>query len=374
MASSAELRRRFADALAREGAITRPEVAEAFATVPREAFVAEGFHGRDGTWVAPDAEGFLTAVYTNDVLVTKIVGGRATSSSSQPSLMAAMIEALDLSPGTRVLEVGAGTGYNAALMSVAGARVTTVDVQPDVVARAAAALAGVASTVDLRLGDGYDGWPDGGPYDRVIVTVGVAGVSPLWLDQLAPGGFVLAPIRHAGHHPVLRATRAEDGSVHAMGVCPAGFMSAAGPLSAVYPGAHPLAAGQLPAPTVSRPARFDPPLDVFRYHDMWFALGAWDARTTYAQPPDSGDNGGCALLDETAGGGATIWPDGSVRGSGPHAAAYADRAGALLDRWLASGSPAVPAWQAPMTLDGDPAKPIWVPRGWRLPGAGSAVA
>lgn len=366
MASSAELRRRFADALVREGAITRPEVAEAFAAVPREAFVAGGFHGRDGTWVAPDAGGFLDAVYVNDVLVTKIVDGRATSSSSQPSLMAAMIEALGLSPGARVLEVGAGTGYNAALMSAAGVRVTTVDVQPDVVERASAALATVPSTVDLRLGDGYEGWAAGAPYDRVIVTVGVAGVSPQWLDQLVPGGFVLAPVRHAGHHPVLRAARAGDGMVRAVGVCPAGFMSAAGPLSAVYPGAHPLAAGPLPRPAVRHPARFDPPLDVFRYHDMWFALGAWEARTTYAQPPDSAGNGGCALLDEASAGGATIWPDGSVRGSGPHAAAFADRASALIDRWVAAGQPAVPAWQAPMALSGDPAQPIWVPRDWQL--------
>ncbi|BCB78663.1 hypothetical protein GCM10022251_82460 [Phytohabitans flavus] len=366
MASSSELRRRFADALWREGAITRPEVAEAFATVPREAFVTDGFHGRDGTWVAPDAGNFLDAVYTNDVLVTKVVDGRATSSSSQPSLMAAMIEALDLTPGTRVLEVGAGTGYNAALMATTGARVTTVDVQPDVVERAAAALSRVSATVDLQLGDGYAGWPAGAPYDRVIVTVGVAGTSPLWLDQLAPGGFVLAPIRHAGHHPVLRIAPGPDGTVHAVGVCPAGFMSAAGPLSAVYPGAHPLGGAPLPPPAVSHPTRFDPPLDVFRYHDMWFALGAWDARTSYAQTPDSAGNGGCALLDETSGGGATIWPDGAVDGSGPHAQMYAERASGLVDRWVASGRPAVPAWRTPMTLDGEPANPIWVPDDWRL--------
>jgi protein-L-isoaspartate(D-aspartate) O-methyltransferase len=367
MALSDELRRRFAEALWREGAITRPEVAEAFATVPREAFVAEGFHGRDGGRLTPDAEGFLDAVYTNDVLVTKIEDGRATSSSSQPSLMAAMIEALALEPGARVLEVGAGTGYNAALMTAAGARVTTVDVQPDVAERAGLALsaAGV-SDVDLRLGDGYAGWAAGAPYDRVIVTVGVAGASPLWLDQLVPGGFVLAPVRHAGHHPVLRVAREPGGAVHARGVCPAGFMSAAGPLSAVYPGAHPVGAGPLPPPAVSRPGRFDPPLDVFRYHDMWFALGAWDTRTTYAQPPDDAGNGGCALLDEAADGGATIWPDGSVLGSGPHAETYTERADALVDRWLASGRPDVPSWHAPMTLDGDPSQPIWVPRDWRL--------
>jgi protein-L-isoaspartate(D-aspartate) O-methyltransferase len=364
MASSTELRRRFADELRREGAITRPEVWEAFARVPREAFVAAGFHRRDGTWATPDAEGFLETVYTNDVLVTKMADGRPTSSSSQPSLMAAMIEALDLSPGTRVLEVGAGTGYNAALMSAVGARVTAVDVQPDVVARAAAALAAVSSTVDVQLTDGYAGWPAGGPYDRVVVTVGVAGVSPRLLDQLVPGGFVLAPIRHAGHHPVLRVTRAADGAVHAAGVCPAGFMSAAGPLSASYPGAHPCGGGPLPAATVRHPARFDPPLDVFRYHDLWFALGAWDARTTYAESADSAGDGGCALLDETANGGATIWPDGAVQGSGPHAETYAERASRLVDRWVASGRPGVRAWRCVMSLDGDPDHPIWVARDW----------
>ncbi|MFC0526987.1 protein-L-isoaspartate O-methyltransferase family protein [Phytohabitans kaempferiae] len=366
MVSSVERRRRFVDALCREGAITRPEVAAAFAAVPREAFVSEGFQGREGAWVTPDAEGFLDAVYTNDVLVTKVVGGRATSSSSQPSLMAAMIEALDLSPGTRVLEVGAGTGYNAALMSACGAQVTTVDVQPDVVERAAAGLraAGV-SDVDLQLGDGYAGCPAGGPYDRVVVTVGVAGAAPRWLDQLAPGGFVLVPVRHAGHHPVFRVARVGDGSVGAAAVCPAGFMPAAGPLSAPYLGAHPLGSGPLPEPVLSRPARFDPPLDAFRYQDMWFAFGAWDARTTYAQPPGA-VHGGCALLDEAGTGGATIWPDGTVEGSGPHAEPYAERASALVDRWLASGRPTVPSWRARLALDGDPAQPIWVPREWHL--------
>jgi protein-L-isoaspartate(D-aspartate) O-methyltransferase len=236
-----------------------------------------------------------------------------------------------------------------------------------VVSRASLALSAVGvSDVDLQLGDGYEGWAAGAPYDRVVVTVGVAGASPLWLDQLAPGGFVLAPVRHAGHDPVLRAARAPDGTVRAAGVCPAGFMSAAGPLSAVYPGAHPIGAGPLPPPAVTHPARFDPPLDVIRYHDMWFALGAWDTRTTYVQPPEDAGNGGCALLDDTGEGGATIWPDGAVWGSGPHASALAGTARGLVDRWVAGGRPAVRAWQALMALDGDPSKPIWVPRDWRL--------
>jgi protein-L-isoaspartate(D-aspartate) O-methyltransferase len=358
MAVAEELRGRYVDALRREGAITRPEVAAAFAAVPREAFVASGFHGRDGGWVAADGDGFLDAVYTNDVLVTKVVDGTPVSSSSQPSLMAAMIEALDLAPGMSVLEVGAGTGYNAALMAAVGARVTTIDVQPDVLARARAGIARAGvSDVELHEGDGYEGVP--GRYERVVVTVGINGVSPQWFDQLAPGGFVLAPVAHTGHHPVLRVT--PDGKAH--GVCAAGFMAAAGPLGAAYPWMHPQPAGQLPDPVLMLPPRFEPPLDVFRYHDLCFACGVWDSRATLAQ---RGDSTACAVLDETGAAGAAVGSDGAVGGSGAHAEEFAARTAALLDRWQAAGEPAVAAWWADLALAGDPDRPIWVPKEWRL--------
>ncbi|GLH97579.1 protein-L-isoaspartate O-methyltransferase family protein [Phytohabitans aurantiacus] len=357
MAVAEELRRRYADALRGEGGITRPEVAAAFAAVPREAFVASGFHARDGGWVAPDDEGFLDAVYTNDVLVTKIVDGTPVSSSSQPSLMAAMIEALDLAPGMSVLEVGAGTGYNAALMSAVGARVTSIDVQPDVLDRALAGLARAGvSDVELHEGDGYEGVP--GRYDRIVVTVGINGVSPQWFDQLVPGGFVLAPVAHAGHHPVLRVTPGEG----ARGMCAAGFMAAAGPLGAAYPWKHPQPAGPLPDPVVMLPPRFEPPLDVFRYHDLCFACGVWDSRATLAH---RGDSTACAVLDETAAAGAAVSSDGAIGGSGAHAEEYAARLAALLDRWQDAGEPAVAAWRADLALSGDPDRPIWIPREWR---------
>lgn len=360
MAVAEELRRRYVDALQREGAITRPEVAAAFAAVPREAFVANGFHGRDGGWVGPDDEGFLDAVYTNDVLVTKVVDGTPVSSSSQPSLMAAMIEALDLAPGMAVLEVGAGTGYNAALMSAVGARVTSIDVQPDVLARALAGLARAGvSDVELREGDGYEGGP--GRYERVIVTVGITGISPRWLDQLAPGGFVLAPVTHAGHHPVLRVT--VDGEAH--GFCAAGFMSAAGPLGASHPWSHPEPSGPLPDPVLLLPPRFEPALDVIRYHDLVFSFGVWDSRATLAR---WGDNTACAVLDESGAAGAAVSPDGAVAASGAHAEEFAARAAALLDRWQEAGAPPVAAWRGALALAGDHDRPIWVPREWRLHG------
>ena len=190
--TAAALRRRYVEQLHRDGVLSRAGLADAFAAVPREVFVAGGFHGRDGARITPAHPGFLAAVYSDEALVTKLREVTPVSSSSQPSLMAAMIDALDLAPGARVLEIGAGTGYNAALMATLGAEVTSLDVQPDVVARAVAALSRAGfPAVDVRLGDGYQGGPTGAPYDRLIVTVGVAGISPHWLDQLTPDGFLL---------------------------------------------------------------------------------------------------------------------------------------------------------------------------------------
>jgi protein-L-isoaspartate(D-aspartate) O-methyltransferase len=372
MTSSAELRRRYVEELCAEGLLSDADadLVRAFGTVPREEFVAYGFHAGGDRWAGPTDPDFLTMVYRNHPLVTKVVDGVPVSSSSQPSLMAAMIEGLDLRPGTRVLEIGVGTGYNAALMATMGARVTAVDIAPDVVDRARAALAriGLADVVQVRLGDGYLGEPANAPYDRVIVTVGLTGVSPRWLDQLAPGGFVLAPVEHAGNHPVLRVWPGGSGVGEVRGLLRAGFMSAAGPLAARYPGAfpEPRRAGEFPEPTVRQPARWRLPLDVFRYHDMWFAVGAWDRRTTFSAGPVGGwgGPGGCVLLDEVHGGGAGILADGSVQAAGAQGSRYAAEAVALRDRWVARGRPAISDWSARLVPAGEPDRPILVPTGW----------
>src|SRR4051794_30898735 len=242
-----ELRERYVEQIRRDGVQLSAELAAAFAAVPREAFVAHGFQRRDGTWARPGDKDFLDLVYRDDVLVTKVDHRMPVSSSSQPSLMAIMLAALDVRAGMDVLEIGAGTGYNAALLSALGARVTSVDVQADVAERAGAALelAGIRG-VRVRHGDGYAGAP-GSCFDRVVVTVGVAGVSPRWLAQLGADGFAIVPVEHAGTHPVLAVRGPADGPVTATVVCPSGFMSAAGPLTADHPYAHPApaAAGSL---------------------------------------------------------------------------------------------------------------------------------
>ena len=361
-------RNRFVARLRRDGVIGNGAVAKAFTTVPRHAFMAEGFRTADGRWLTGTDPDFLEQVYRNEALVTKVRDGVPVSSSSQPSLMAVMLEALDLRPGSRVLEIGVGSGYNAALMSAMGATVVSVDVQPDVVIRADAALRRAGTTgVEVVAADGYDGHPGGGPYDRVIVTVGVNGAAPAWLAQLAPDGFALVPTFHAGLHPVLRVWGG-DGRAAGRGVCGAGFMAAAGPLVAGHARRHPqpLRGAPLPAPAVRRPPRWPAPLEPRRYHDLIVATGAWDRRITLG-----GVEGlpavECVLLDpEHPGGGAGIAADGTVVGCGPRALEYEVTASSLVERWAVAGAPAIDDWFMTFTLDGDPERPIWVPDQWSL--------
>ena len=357
----------YLDQIRRSGLELPPELAAAFASVPREAFVPEGFQRRDGGWVHPADPDFLDTVYSDDVLITKVDGKVPISSSSQPSLMAIMIIALRVTPGLRILEIGAGTGYNAALLASLGATITSIDVQEDVAVRARSALAraGIAG-VRVEHADGYSGVP-GSRFDRVIVTVGVGGVSPHWLAQLDPGGFVVAPVVHAGADPVLRVSGPPAGPVAGEPICPAGFMRAAGPLNAGHPGAFPppVAAGALTGMAEAAPPRFDPPLDDVAYRDLCYAAGALTRRATHAIVAAE-EQRHLALVDAAGTGGAVLLPDGSVLAGGAEAASYAALAVEILDRWTAMGRPPMRAWRVGLSLTGDPESPIWVPGSWEV--------
>ena len=163
-------------------------VADAFAAVPREQFIPE---------VA--AERGLEAVYSDRAFVTKQDShGLPLSSSSQPALMAKMLELLDLRPGQRVLEIGAGTGYNAALLAqLVGprGRVTSIEVDPALARRARRALREAGARVSVAVGDGRRGWAQAAPYDRVIVSASADALPRSWIEQLDDGGLLVVPLR-----------------------------------------------------------------------------------------------------------------------------------------------------------------------------------
>jgi protein-L-isoaspartate(D-aspartate) O-methyltransferase len=141
----------------------------------------------------------LETAYIDDVVLMKRdEAGVAISSVSQPTVVALMLEQADVHPGHRVLEIGSG-GYNAALLrELVGptGQVTTIDIDPDVTTRARQVLdeAGYPDVQVLRA-DGEFGCPESAPYDRIIVTVTAWDIAPAWLDQLAPGGRIVVPLR-----------------------------------------------------------------------------------------------------------------------------------------------------------------------------------
>ena len=202
-AESAKLRGQLVAELERRGLIQSDRVRQAFLAVPRELFVPE-FAARDG----------LAAVYRDQAILTKHnEHGVPVSSSSQPAIMAEMLEQLELAEGMNVLEVGAGTGYNAALLSLLvgkRGRVVSVDVDAHTAAEARRALTAGGYRVRVVRADGRAGLARVGPYDRIIVTASTDAVPRAWYEQLKDVGLLEVPLRlnTIGQQaiPVLRKT------------------------------------------------------------------------------------------------------------------------------------------------------------------------
>jgi protein-L-isoaspartate(D-aspartate) O-methyltransferase len=181
-------RARLAGALRDSGRAPSPAVQAAFLAVPRHLFVPG---------LSP------AQAYQDEALVIKYDDdGVPVSSSSQPVMMAIMLEQLGLAAGHRVLEIGTGTGYNAAVMAhIVGASgsVDTIDIDDELVRRARASLVTAGyPTVRASCADGGYGDPDRAPFDRIIVTAGAWDIAPAWLDQLAPGGRLVLPLAVRG--------------------------------------------------------------------------------------------------------------------------------------------------------------------------------
>lgn len=206
--------------LRRRGFLTDERIAAAFLEVPREIFLPEYAAARG-----------LEAVYQDDaIVVRRDADGVPCSSSSQPAIMALMLEMLAVAPGHRVLEIGAGTGYNAAVLDrlVGGSgTVISVDVAEVVARGASSALKEWQCPVSVVVADGRAELLRPGGVDRIEVTASSADVPRAWHEQLVPDGILVVPLRLSegvdSTHAVAALRRTADG-FESVGVTAGGFM------------------------------------------------------------------------------------------------------------------------------------------------------
>ena len=155
--------------------VSDPDVLDAMRAVRRERFVPEDV--RDYA----SADSALPIGYDQTI--------------SQPYIVAFMTELLQLERNHRVLEVGTGSGYQTAVLSALSDRVFSLEIVPELVARAAEVLRELGyDRANVRQGDGYLGWPEHSPYDRIIVTAAPPEIPGALIDQLAEGGRLVAPV------------------------------------------------------------------------------------------------------------------------------------------------------------------------------------
>ena len=237
-------------ALAREiseqGALRSPHWRRVFTTVRRHVFLPRYLHDEEpgsipARWrlvegTNPDNHHeWLTSVYSDTTLIVDLKGQPippergggshpiVTSSSTMPSLMMRMLEDLDIHDGQRILEIGTGTGYNAALLSerLGDTHVTSIDIDPELVATARRRLAAHGYRPHLVAGDGVAGVSEHAPYDRIIATCSVERIPYTWVAQTRPGGRIMVNVRG----PLMRSALALL-TVHANGTASGPFLPA----------------------------------------------------------------------------------------------------------------------------------------------------
>lgn len=186
------------EALVREleelGDLSTPSVVEAMRLVPREAFV-------------PGVP--LEIAYGN--FPVEIGEGQTIS---QPSIVARMTEALALAGHERVLEIGTGSGYQAAILSLLSREVYSIERIESLATQAARRLGELGyANVRVRAGDGYRGWPEEAPFDRIIVTAAPPRIPRALVDQLAPGGILVMPVGERDGSQSLLRIQSQNGEL-----------------------------------------------------------------------------------------------------------------------------------------------------------------
>ncbi len=145
---------------------------------------------------------------------------------SQPYIVALSTDLIGPRPGQVVLEVGTGSGYQAAILAEIVARVYSIEVVPELGRSAAERLAGLGyANVEVRVGDGYGGWPEKAPFDAIVVTAAAPQVPPALVDQLRPGGRMVIPLGERwGAQELMLVSKHADGRVERRSVLPVRFV------------------------------------------------------------------------------------------------------------------------------------------------------
>lgn len=365
--------------LEQHGRLAAGPMVEALRTVPRHLFL-------------PDVP--LERAYADEAVVTKWSADHtALSSASQPAMIAIMLEQLDVAPGMRVLEIGTGTGYNAALLAYlvgSAGHVVTVELDAGIAATAREHLADAGlgpERVTVITGDGALGWPDGAPYDRIILTAGAWEVTPAWFAQLRDGGRLVLPL--ALHTLQVSAALERQGDVlRSISLRPCGFIRLRGPFAGPevmlslpdLPGVKLLAEPPLPPlgavayllRTTPRSGRIDlPHPDGLRYA---LACLAGPVVTIFATPSHPPLGAGAVGIITPEGDSACFlaWECVGSRSSLRHVEYGAATAGMLMeqviDHWQALGCPPLDAWHLTLHPRQDGAMPsaaaatFWLPK------------
>ena len=185
------MRERMVETQIRARDVKNPAVLRAMARVPRHLFVPDDMRP-----------------FAYDDRPLPIGRGQTIS---QPYIVAYMTEALQLEPAHRVLEVGTGSGYQAAVLADLASQVHSIEIVPDLAEHARRALANAGyRNVEVRTGNGYLGWPDRAPFDRIIVTAAPPEIPQVLVDQLAVGGIMVVPVG-TDYQEMVIITKTSDG-------------------------------------------------------------------------------------------------------------------------------------------------------------------
>ncbi|MGH3811953.1 MAG: methyltransferase domain-containing protein [Pseudonocardiaceae bacterium] len=222
--------RKLAEKLTADGALRTPQWREVFLRTWRHPYVPSYYPELGAPCLIcidpRRRDEWLDAVYSDQTLITKVehlphsqtlrpgTYPVFTSSSTLPSLVLTMLEALEITDTCRVLEIGTGSGYNAALLCgrLGSEQVTSVDIDPELVELAAERLAANDHTPTLATVNGARGYSEGAPYERIVATCSVPTVPSAWLTQVTPGGMIMVDVRGQIGGNIVRLAVNDDGT------------------------------------------------------------------------------------------------------------------------------------------------------------------